>query len=80
MVKYELILTNDVFKDEKSGREINFSRLSIDVGYKKLKLTSDASDICAILDITERKLKTEYSFDGTEHRVGSLFIGESKEK
>ena len=78
MVRYNLILTNDVFKDEKTGREINFSRLSVDIGYKKLKLTSDASDICAILDITERKLKTEFSYDGTEHRVGCLVFGEQK--
>lgn len=78
MVRYNLILTNDVFKDEKTGREINFSRLSVDIGYKKLKLTSDASDICAILDITERKLKTEFPYDGTEHRVGCLVFGEQK--
>ena len=78
MVRYNLILTNDVFKDEKTGREINFSRLSVDIGYKKLKLTSDASDICAILDITERKLKTEFPYDGTEQRVGCLVFGEQK--
>ena len=80
MIKYELYLTNDVFKDEKTQKEIHFSRLTIDLGYKKLKVTSDASDICALLDITERKLKTDYAYDGVEHRVGSIYIGESEKK
>ena len=71
-MKYNLTLINDIFKDEKSGREIKFSKLSLDLGFKSIKLTTDSSDICAILDITERSLKTSYPFDGTERVVAVL--------
>lgn len=71
-MKYNLTLINDIFKDEKSGREIKFSKLTLDLGFKSIKLTTDASDICAILDITERALKTNYPFDGTERVVAVL--------
>lgn len=79
-MRYNLILTNDIFVDEKSKKEIKFSRLALDLEYKKVKLTTDPSDICSILDITERALKTNYPFDGEERRVGVLVVGEPKEK
>jgi hypothetical protein len=78
-MKYNLLLVNSVFNDEKSKKEIKFSRLSLDLGYKKAKLTTDPSDICSILDITERQLKTQYPFDGEERVVGVLSVGELKE-
>lgn len=78
-MRYNLYLTNDIFVDSKTNREIKFSRLTIDLDYKKVKLTTDAQEICNILDITEKQLKTNYPFDGTEKRVGVLVIGESKE-
>lgn len=80
MVKYDLLLVNDVFKDSKTSKEIYYSKLVIDLGFKKLKLTSDVNDICSTLDITERKLKTEYKFDGQEHKVGNIYIGEVSSK
>lgn len=78
-MKYNLLLVNSVFNDEKSKKEIKFSRLSLDLGYKKAKLTTDPADICSILDITERQLKTQYPFDGEERVVGVLSVGELKE-
>ena len=80
MLRYDLYLTNDIFKDDKTQKEIHFSKLTIDLGYKKLKVTSDVADICSLLDITERKLKTEFAYDGVEHKVGVFYVGEDKKQ
>lgn len=79
-MKYNLTITNDIFKDEKSGREIKFTRLALDLGYKTIKITTDSGDICAILDITERALKTNYPYDGIERVVGCLNIDPKESK
>lgn len=78
MTRYNLYLSNNVFVDEKTKKEIKFSRLALDIGYKKIKLTTDCQDICALLDITERTLKEKYQYDGQERRVGVLVVGEEK--
>lgn len=78
MTRYNLYLSNNVFVDEKTKKEIKFSRLALDIGYKKIKLTTDCQDICALLDITERTLKEKYKYDGQERRVAVLVVGEEK--
>lgn len=78
MEKYLLKLSNNIFKDEKSQKEIRFSKLSLDLGYKEIKLTTDVSDICTILDITERHLKMEIPYDGKPRLVGFLNVGSTK--